>query len=51
VAQLYKMIKNLKNKVRDIEMEAEENMIRLLNSNKDMVKLERLMGELKDDMN
>jgi hypothetical protein len=26
-------------------------MLRLLNSNKDMLKLERLMNELKDDMN
>lgn len=51
VIEVHKLIRSLTHKLRDIEVEAEDNMFRLVKSNEDILKLEQLMSLIKDDMN
>lgn len=51
IVEIQKVIRNLNHKLRDIEVEAEDNMFRLVKSNEDILKLEQLMSLIKDDMN
>lgn len=44
------MINNLRSKLQDIEVEAEDNMYKLLKSNEEMVKFERNIEHLRGEM-
>jgi hypothetical protein len=51
VVELHKLLRGQGLRLREIEVDAEENMFKLVRSNEEMVKLEQLMSLIKDDMN
>jgi hypothetical protein len=50
IVELYRVICSLKNKLQDIEVEAEDNMYKLLKSNEEMVKFERNIEHIRGEM-
>lgn len=45
------LLDDLTNKFNLIEIEAEENMLKLLKSNQELLRLDRMMVELRNDLN
>ena len=48
--ELQRVVGVLRNRLQEIEVEAEENMLKLLRSNEEMLRLERSIGQLRGEM-
>jgi chromosome segregation ATPase len=48
--ELKRLMVSLRSRLQEIEVEAEENMFKLLKSNEEMVRLERSIGQLRGEM-